>query len=57
MKVLTLTVSCDVPGCTAVASRNGVSRGAIIGALIGDGWRSGATRDVCPACRDKGHRP
>jgi hypothetical protein len=57
VKSLRLLVVCDVAGCNRERTERGVSKGAIIGELVGLGWRFGATRDVCPSCRDKGHRP
>jgi hypothetical protein len=57
VKRLTLAVTCDVAGCDESETAYGPSKGSIIGALVGKGWRFGATRDVGPACRDKGHRP
>lgn len=57
MKRLTLAAFCDVAGCATQATERGASKGEIVGVLVGQGWRFGALRDICPACHALGHRP
>lgn len=57
MKTITLAVTCDVAGCLRVGVKDAAAKGAAVASLIDAGWRMGATRDVCPDCREKGHRP
>ncbi len=57
MKLLTVVVYCDVPGCDVDQVGEGKSKGSITAGLMALGWRFGAARDVCPSCREKGHRP
>lgn len=57
MKSMHLVVTCDVAGCDAQGTSDAITRTAALNGLSRYGWRFGATRDVCPSCRDKGHRP
>lgn len=57
MKTITLALDCDIAGCKEATSATAASKGTAAARLLDRGWRMGATRDVCPSCRDKGHRP
>jgi hypothetical protein len=57
VKTATFTVTCDVAGCAAVGVADSGSMVTGRSKLFALGWRFGSTRDVCPACRAKGHRP
>ena len=57
MKLLSMIVYCDVAGCDRDQVAEGKAKGTMTAALMAEGWRFGAARDVCPSCREKGHRP
>lgn len=57
MKSQQLVVTCDVAGCDVQGRSDAITRGEALRGLKAAGWRFGATRDVCPFCREKGHRP
>lgn len=57
MKKIIRTWLCDVAGCNSVGTSDLDTMTEARAGLEVVGWRFGATRDVCPFCREKGHRP
>lgn len=57
MKTITLAVVCDIAGCENADTSTGATKGVAVARVMDRGWRMGAVRDVCPECRDQGHRP